>query len=215
MKLSKAEFDKRLDARALRLSFIGMSNIGKSFTAMRLRKAYGFSLYEVDEAIQTALDLKSMQESADWMGFPYDGTYAAREAEYMALESDLTVKALERYSSHQIIDTTGSVIYTDKATQKRLKEQTIIVHIQAGPENLTRLKKLYSRAPKPLIWAGQYKPWRGEDRTDALIRCYPALLASRMDAYNALADVNLPASLLFEGTTMPDDIMDYVRENLG
>ena len=214
MKLSKVDFDQRLKDKSLRLSFIGMSNIGKSFTAMRLRKSHGFALYEVDEAIQHALDLKSMQESADWMGYPYSGTYADREAEYLSLEGELTAKALQAADGHQIIDTTGSVIYTDSSVREALSAQTVIVHIKAGQDNLERLKTLYSRAPKPLIWAGQFKPWAGEDQNAALIRCYPALLASRMQAYNELADVNLPASLLFEGTTLPEDIFSYIRENM-
>lgn len=208
MKLSRNEFHARLEAGELRLTFIGMSNIGKSFTAMRLRKSHGFDLYEVDEAIQKALNLKSMQESADWMGFPYEESYAAREAEYLSLESKLTQQAFDNPKENLILDTTGSVIYLDKDTRDLLARKSVIVHIQAGPNNLERLEKLYFKSPKPLIWNGMYVD--GCDRTAALKSAYPKLLKSRMDAYNAIADVNIPASLLFEGTTTPEMILNAI-----
>ncbi len=208
MKLSRDEFYARLNAGDLRLTFIGMSNIGKSFTAMRLRKSHGFDLYEVDEAIQKSLGLKSMQESADWMGFPYEATYAKREAEYLTLESKLTAQAFDKSDKNLILDTTGSVIYLDKQTRDLLSKKSVIVHIQAGPNNLARLEKLYFKSPKPLIWNGVYKD--GCDRTQALKDAYPNLLASRMDAYNAMADVNVKASLLFEGTTTPETILETI-----
>lgn len=208
MKLSRDEFYARLSAGELRLTFIGMSNIGKSFTAMRLRKSHGFDLYEVDEAIQKALNLKSMQESADWMGFPYEDSYPAREAEYLALESRLTEQAFDNPKENLILDTTGSVIYLNENTRSLLARKSVIVHIQAGPNNLARLEKLYFKSPKPLIWDGMYED--GCNRTAALKSAYPKLLKSRMDAYNAMADANIPASLLFEGTTTPEMIMDAI-----
>lgn len=177
---------------------------------MRLRKSHGFDLYEVDEAIQKALDLKSMQESADWMGFPYESTYAEREDEYLALEGRLTAAAFDSAKGNMILDTTGSVIYTDDKTRATLREQSVVVHIQAGPNNLRRLETLYFKSPKPLIWAGQYVETNGHSETENLKASYPALLASRMDAYEALADVSIPASLLFEGTTTPDMILDAI-----
>ncbi len=210
MKLTADEFYARLNAGTLRLTFIGMSNIGKSFTAMRLRKSHGFDLYEVDEAIQKSLGLKCMQESADWMGFPYEDAYATREAEYLDLESKLTAKAFDDKSGNVILDTTGSVIYLSEEARKMLAAQSVIIHIQAGPSNLRRLEKLYFKSPKPLIWNGMYKDRADGDREAALKDNYPKLLASRMDAYNAMADINLPASLLFEGTTTADMILDRI-----
>lgn len=211
MKLSPTEFDARFESGELRLSFIGMSNIGKSYTAMRLRKSHGFALVEIDEAIQHALDLKSMQESADWMGFPDEDTYSAREAEYLARESLFTASAFDGADSNMILDTTGSVIYTSPDCQNALREQSVIVHIQAAPENLERLEKLFSLAPKPLIWTGHYHPRDGESTNQSLKRCYPELLKARLEAYNDLADINIPASLLFKDTTTPDTLMDFIR----
>ncbi len=213
MKLSPDEFDLRFNAERLCLAFIGMSNIGKSYTAQRLRKSHGFGLYEVDEAIQHKLGLASMQESADWMGFPYASNYPAREAEYLACESELTAEAFNsKYAAkNMIIDTTGSVIYADKPCLDILRDKAIIVHIQAAPENLAHLEELYFRAPKPLIWAGKYEPKPAEDSKQSLKRCYPALLRSRMDAYNDLADINLPASMLFSDETTPESLMDFIR----
>ncbi|MEE9348371.1 MAG: hypothetical protein V3U82_09250 [Robiginitomaculum sp.] len=214
MKLSVADFRERLEAGTLRISFIGMSNIGKSHTARRLRISHGFTLYEVDEAIQHELGLKTMQESADWMGFPYAPNYAAREAEYLALESRLTSAALDGEPQNLILDTTGSVIYADDSTLDALKAQTLIIHIRAEAKDLARLEKLYFRAPKPLIWAGQYSEDAGQSQKQALKACYPSLLESRMDAYDALADIGLSTSLLQERATTPQDIISAIEDAL-
>jgi len=62
MQLTRADFEKRYAENTLRIAFVGMSNIGKSYTGSRLSKAFNFDLIQVDELIWEALG----QGSMDW-----------------------------------------------------------------------------------------------------------------------------------------------------
>ena len=50
MKLSRKTFEQKYENGDLRIAFVGMSNIGKSYTAMRLATAFDFKLMN-DEKI--------------------------------------------------------------------------------------------------------------------------------------------------------------------
>ena len=71
MKLTRAEFAKRYAKGTLKIAFIGMSNIGKSYTALRLASRYDFNLIEVDKIIWENLGHESMDAFAKWQGHPY------------------------------------------------------------------------------------------------------------------------------------------------
>ena len=94
MQLTRADFEKRYAENTLRIAFVGMSNIGKSYTGSRLSKALDFDLIQVDELIWEALGQGSMADFAAWQGQPYSEGYAEREAKSIALESEATAKAL-------------------------------------------------------------------------------------------------------------------------
>jgi len=47
--MTRAEFEGRYADGALKMAFIGMSNIGKSYTALRLATHYDYKLIEVDK----------------------------------------------------------------------------------------------------------------------------------------------------------------------
>ena len=85
MQLSRAEFDAHYAAGTLKIAFVGMSNIGKSYTAMRLATQYDFSLIEVDKIIWENLGHDSMDAFAQWQGQPYTEGYAEREAHSICL----------------------------------------------------------------------------------------------------------------------------------
>ena len=70
MKLTKAEFAERYAKGTLKIAFIGMSNIGKSYTALRLATRYEFNLIEVDKIIWENLGHDSMEAFAQWQGHP-------------------------------------------------------------------------------------------------------------------------------------------------
>lgn len=210
MKLSRAEFDARYAAGTLKVAFIGMSNIGKSYTAMRLATKYDFSLIEVDKIIWENLGHESMNAFAQWQGHPYTDGYAEREKHSIALETNATRKALKTDKRNPMIDTTGSVIYTAEDVLHELRQDYYIVYIQAMEDHLERLKVQYFKHPKPLVWAGHYKKLEGKTETQSILDCYPKLLASRGKAYAKHADVTLPSTIILN----PDVIIEEIFEAL-
>ena len=196
MKLTRAEFDRRYKAGTLKIAFVGMSNIGKSYSAIRLATKYDFTLIEVDKLIWENLGHDNMDAFAKWQGHPYTEGYAAREKQSIALETAATQKALKTKKRNPIIDTTGSVIYTDADILRALTQDYYVVYIEAMPEHLERLKAQYFKQPKPLIWAGHYTKIEGLSETESILKCYPKLLESRAKAYAGLADITLPSTMI-------------------
>jgi len=211
MRLSRAEFDARYAAGTLKVAFIGMSNIGKSYTAMRLATKYDFSLIEVDKIIWENLGHDSMDAFAQWQGHPYTEGYADREKVSIALETEATRKALETDSHNPMIDTTGSVIYTDEDVLSALRINYYVVYIEAMEEHLERLKAQYFQHPKPLVWAGHYEKKDGKTETESILECYPKLLASRADAYSRQADTTLPSTMILNPDVSIEDILEKLK----
>ena len=144
MKLSRAEFDARYAAGTLKVAFIGMSNIGKSYTAMRLATKYDFSLIEVDKIIWENLGHESMDAFAQWQGHPYTDGYAEREKHSITLETNASRKALKTDKRNPMIDTTGSVIYTAEDVLHELRQDYYICLLYTSPSPRDRQK---SRMP--------------------------------------------------------------------
>ena len=211
MQLSRAEFEARYAAGTLRIALIGMSNIGKSYTGMRLATDYDFSLIEVDKLIWEELGQGSMDDFAKWQGQPYSDGYAAREAESIALETKATAKALKSQSRNPLLDTTGSVIYTDETVLNALKSEYYVVHIRASNDAIKRLKIQYFEQPKPLIWAGHYRAIEGKTPDQSILDCYPNLLASRAKAYSAAADHTLKSSFILNPDIGIADIYEALK----
>ena len=214
MELTRAEFDARYAAGTLKVAFIGMSNIGKSYTAMRLATKYNFSLIEVDKIIWENLGHDSMDAFAKWQGHPYTDGYADREKHSIALETNATRKALKTGKRNPIIDTTGSVIYTHDDVLKTLQKDFYVVYIEAMEDHLERLKTQYFNHPKPLVWAGHYKKLSGKTETESILECYPKLLASRGKAYAKQANVTLPSTLILNPDVSIDDIFEALKPTL-
>jgi len=214
MQLSRAEFDARYAAGTLKVAFIGMSNIGKSYTAMRLATRYDFSLIEVDKIIWENLGHDSMDAFAEWQGHPYTEGYAERERHSISLESSATQKALKTDARNPIIDTTGSVIYTDQDVLKTLRKDYYVVYIEAMDDHIERLKVQYFKQPKPLVWAGHYKKLDGKTETQSILECYPKLLASRGNAYAKLADVTLASTTILNPDVSVEDIFEALKPAL-
>lgn len=212
--LSRAEFDTNYKAGKLHLAFVGMSNIGKSYTATRLSKTHDFQLVEVDRLIWKELEHGSMSDFAAWQGQPYTDGYDEREAVSIALETKATEKAMAPVSGNSLLDTTGSVIYVDEKIKRRLQNTFLIVHIAAGAEDLERLKDDYFALPKPLVWRGYYKKLEGKNEEESILACYPKLLSSRKTAYETLADVTLPSSFVLNKETSMDDVFNAIRGQL-
>ena len=206
MKLTKAEFAERYAKGALKIAFIGMSNIGKSYTALRLATHYEFKLIEVDKIIWENLGHDSMEAFAQWQGHPYTQGYSERERESIALESQATRAALNTQEQNPMIDTTGSVIYVDQDVLKKLKQDYYVVYIEAMQDHIGRLKVQYFKHPKPLIWAGHYKKIDGLSESESILQCYPKLLESRAKSYAKLADVTLPSTMILNADVSIENI---------
>ena len=214
MRLSLSEFDARYKAGDLHLAFIGMSNIGKSYTATRLSKTHNFQLVEVDRLIWEELDHGNMADFAKWQGQPYSDGYEEREAVSIALETQATKKAILASNNNTLLDTTGSVIYVDETALIELKTKFLIVHIAAGEDDLERLKRDYFALPKPLVWRGHYQKTEGKSDEESILACYPKLLRSRQIAYENLEDVRLQSCLVLNSKTSMDDIFNAIRNQL-
>ena len=211
MKLSRAEFEARYAAGTLKVAFIGMSNIGKSYTAMRLATKYDFSLIEVDKIIWENLGHDSMDAFAEWQGHPYTDGYAEREKHSIALETEATRKALKTDGHNPMIDTTGSVIYTDEDVLKYLRQNYYIVYIEAMEDHLERLKVQYFKHPKPLVWAGHYEKLEGKTKIESILECYPKLLTSRGKAYTQQADATVSSTMILNPDVKIENIFEALK----
>ena len=76
--LTKSEFDAHIANKTLRLAFVGMSNVGKSYRSKILRDESGFDWYQVDKEIMKSLGFSSMEEVSKWLGLPHAVTYQER-----------------------------------------------------------------------------------------------------------------------------------------
>lgn len=192
--LTKTEFDAHVANKTLRLSFVGMSNCGKSYRSKVLERECGFLWYQVDDDIAKTLGMKDVDEVGAWMGFPTRPGYLDREQKYIALENTFTSQAaMSSHGKNLVFDTTGSVIHLDPAVLATLHEHTLVVHLDVGEESLDALITKFFEKPKPVAWSGYFTQVPGETEEEAIRRSYPALLAERLKRYRALAHVEIPA----------------------
>lgn len=211
MILTSKEFVSRYKNNSLKIAFIGMSNIGKSYTAKRLQSAYTFDVIEIDDLIIKELGKTSMAEFAAWQGQPYEPGYAKRETRSVELETNAVAKALSMTQKNTLIDTPGSVIYTNPKVLGKLKRECLIVYIRAQVTDIDRLKNDYFENPKPLIWRGHYKPKTSLNDFENVMNCFPNLLQSRSEAYADLADVTLDADFIIDPNTSPQDLFEAIK----
>ncbi len=206
MKLSSKQFLKKYDEKALNIAFVGMSNIGKSATARRLAKSHKFKLIEVDKLIWERLGHDNMEDFADWQGHPYEEGYAEREQLSIEMENHATEKAMDSTKGNSILDTTGSVIYTDPALRRKIKENCYVVHIKAETSDLERLKWDYFDNPKPLIWGRHYRQKAGLTDRENVFESYPKLLMSRAKEYAAMADTTVTSRFVLDPDLTDEDL---------
>lgn len=211
MKLSAKNFLKHHEDKTLQLAFVGMSNIGKSFTAKRIAEKFGYKLVEVDKLIWERLGHDTMEEFADWQGHPYEEGYSEREALSIEMESHATERGMEMAEGATILDTTGSVIYVSPTIRRKIKEQFYVVHIKAETSDLERLKWDYFDNPKPLIWGNQYRPKPNLTDRENVFECYPRLLMSRSKEYAAMADVTVTSKFVLDPDNDEDAILAALK----
>ncbi len=187
------------------VTLIGMSGIGKSYWAERLQRECAFSRLSCDQAIGKALmglyPTLVRGEEADisqWMRNPWEPEYAARAAEYLALEAEVTQDAIDGLTpdaASSVIDTTGSVIYLPTELLHRLRNRTTVVYLRHHAAHEERLYQTFLAHPKPLIWGACFRPQQGESTIDATRRCFRDLLRMRASQYASLAHLAIDAEV--------------------
>jgi shikimate kinase len=194
--------------KPLRLALIGMSGAGKSYWTKRLA-AEKIPAISCDDQIEGRLaaslragGFRGIIGMAAWMGWPDNPTYSERESQYLSEEIaalDEVLSSLERNpGSELILDTTGSVIYTGNNLLFRLRKLMTVVYLAASPEEQQLLVQRYLKDPKPVLWRGAFQPRAGETPNDTVVRCYPVLIASRRQSYQALAHCSVAVAELRE-----------------
>jgi shikimate kinase len=187
----------------MQLSLIAMSGSGKSYWAAKLAES-GFKCFSCDDRIASKLATEltkpdgTVMPLGQWMGFPYDPNYAARESQYLSYEKQVLNEILKLLETNNagskpklVIDTTGSVIYTAKKTLDKLRRYTRVVHLATPAEIQNQMFRADLARPRPVLWQGKFIKKPDETNTQALARCYPDLLAHREGLYKRLAHVSI------------------------
>jgi shikimate kinase len=216
--------ETRID-KPLRLALIGMSGAGKTFWTKKLA-ANGVPTTSCDDVIERKLAQRlasggyaGINGVAAWMGWPDSATYAEREAEYLAEETqtlDEVLTELEKQPEKSLVlDTTGSVIYTGNHLLMRLRRQMNIVYLAASAQEQQLLIERYLNDPKPVLWRGAFQPKPGETPRATVARCYPALIAARRQSYEALAHCTLQVAELRDVSPQAEVFLKMIREKTG
>src|SRR3989344_5778327 len=178
----------------LAITLIGMSGMGKTYRSLQLEQL-GFSRFSSDDYVSAhlgSLPGTGAAGVAAWMGQPFEPHHAVRSAQYLALEEESIQTFLTAHRINTIIDTTGNFIYLSPRTIEHLKQQTLIVYLEANQSMKEKLFHIYITDPKPVVWNNCFYRLPDESDREALKRCYPDLLTCRAARYAALADVTLP-----------------------
>lgn len=224
--LSQPDFDARLADGELSLTLIGMSNVGKSHWSGRLADEAGFDRVDQDTLIEAELATAlrdagyggGIADVAKWMGQPYEPQSAANQQKYLNLETLMLRQTIDRIANpplhgNLVVDTTGSVVYTDEAIRKELAVHSTIVYLEATDDVRQELIKDYFDRPKPVIWGDAYTQGEGETTDQALARSYPRLLARRAFLYGEMAQVTVSGKVS-RSLANTDQFLEYVRDGL-
>ena len=206
----------------MRLSLIGMSGSGKSYWALKLAR-HGFRRFCCDDLIASKLapELRkpdgTIMSLGEWMGFPYQSHYEVREAKYLACEIEVLNRILA-YLEHPegvpdenlVIDTTGSVIYAGENILAGLRTHTRVVRIATPPEIQEQMLEAYVANQRPVLWRGLFSIQPNETNEEALVRCYPGLLAARELLYERHCDVTIDYYRASEADFGVDDLLELI-----
>lgn len=205
MLISAAKFDELFKGNKLRISVIGMSNVGKTRRAKSLvaDPSLNFLWLNCDDLVEAKLQpylegkgFKGVNGVAAWMGQPYEQRYPETQRLFLKFEEEAMSEIDYGIAKNVLVDTTGSVIYLSPSALQRLKDSTLIVYLEATDDIKKLLFERYVSNPKPVVWGGSFSRNNGETGMEALKRCYPKLLEYRAARYGELADVAIPHSVL-------------------
>lgn len=202
MKLSQSQFEQLLKQNKIVLSFIGMSNIGKTYWSKKLQEV-GFRHFNCDGLIEEKLapvlgelGYSGIEDVSRWMGQPYDERFVVNQNKYLSFERQVMGEIFAQVKNgnlnNTVIDTTGSVIHTGKNFSEILKEYSMVICIEASKNMKEKMFEQYLKEPKPVVFGDVYSQEEDETNIQALSRCYRKLLDLRSALYTECADVIIP-----------------------
>jgi adenylate kinase family enzyme len=186
----------------MKISLIGMSEVGKTLWAKELEKK-GFKRYTCDDYIEKKLakELKPLgysgiEDVAKWLGQPYENRYTKNSQRYLDLEAESMKEILAEVATMEddekvVIDTTGSIIYLDQQVIDEMKTKTKVIYLETPQSVQDEMYQLFLKFPKPLMWSDKFNMRADETIENALTRCYPELLKTRTEEYKKYADLTL------------------------
>lgn len=223
MKLSPPQFEQLLQTDRLILSLVGMSNIGKTYWSKKLRHL-GFKHINCDDLIEAKLKpilnelgYTGLEDVSRWMGQPYDKRFATNQQQYLHTERQVMGNIFSKISNDRqqniVIDTTGSVIHTNKKICEGLRRSSVVIYIKATKSMQEEMFKQYLKEPKPVVFGDIYYPHDNETAMQTLSRCYQELLNFRSTLYATYADVVIPRQDINKNMNAPQFI-SLIKQSL-
>jgi shikimate kinase len=205
----------------MKISLIGMSNVGKTYWSNKLKEV-GFKVFSCDDMIEERLGIElkklgysGISDISKWMGQPFDERYLRNSKRYLEIEKEvmnrITDELIRKENDKIVVDTTGSVIYTGEDILKKLKKHTRIIYLEAPEKVKAEMLCRYIEYPKPVCWGKSYNKMKNEDDIEALKRCYPLLLEFRSVEYEKYADITLDYFKLREKWLSADEFISMIR----
>lgn len=202
VKLTKKEFRQKRAQKQLVMSFIGMSNIGKTYLSRKLKQV-GFRHIHCDGLIEEKLKpviadqgFSGIEAVSKWMGQPYTKQYHSRQHYYLAREKEVMEEIVEKLHNNTygntVIDTTGSMVHLGDGIARRLSTHSLVVYVKASDGHLERMFQTYLEKPKPVVFSNTFTQKSSETPQHALRRSYKKLLTVRSALYDQYADVVIP-----------------------
>lgn len=175
---------------------LGMSGIGKSYHAKKLKRLHGYKLFSIDDMIATALHKGDVHTVATFLGAPYEEEYGKRSSTYLKLEEEFTREALMYASAHPnekiVIDTTGSVVHLSTETLVHIKSFKNSIFLDTKRTLIDAMISLYLRQPKPVIWGQFAKLFKNKKEYKTTVKeLYPKLLYMRRRKYMSYSRITI------------------------
>lgn len=222
MLLSKLQFEDLLQSGNLKISLIGMSNVGKTYWSKRLSDV-GFLHVSCDGLIEEKLRReipefgeRGIRGVAHWMGQPHEDGFEERQRKYLEHEASVMreiVHAAREKARNVVIDTTGSVVHAGDDVCATLKEHSLVVYIEVPKGSEQQMLELYLQEPKPVVWEHFFTQTEGEPSKDALARSYLALLDFRAKRFRHYADIVVPRPAMRRKTSSKE-IIDCIKNEM-
>ena len=222
MQLSKNDFAALFREGNLKLSLIGMSNVGKTYWAKQLANA-GFLHVNCDALIEEKLrrEIPGFGEGgirgvANWMGQPREDGFDERQKKYLEHEASVMreiIHAAREKKQNVVIDTSGSVVHAGDALCAALNEHSLVVYIEVPKGGEQQMLAFYLKEPKPVVWDKFFTRKEGEVPKDALARSYLELLDFRVRRYGQYADVVVPRPTV-RGKMSSAEILDCIKKEI-